>query len=136
MPWLVRYRQWLLWLRQAVGVYALCTGLGMVWGGDVRLMGPSYTQARLFAEQIGARPSLLWGITMAFFGVLVLIPRKPVCFVGLWGVAGWSVLFALSWVWSVNTVPLAGVTGIFTHAFMACLTTGLILVRVIDRDAP
>lgn len=129
---LVRYRALVRTAFRAAGLYALLLGVATVFGGDERMMGPSYKSAWDIAESVGASPSVLWGVSVALAGLVALVPTRRVALWGMYAVAAWSALFAISFGLSVNTQPLAGVTGIFGHGFIAVVMTGLIVVRKVD----
>lgn len=130
---LVRYRRLVKKAYLGIGVYALMVGMATLLSGDMRMQGPSYGAARTIAESVGSSPSVLWGVTVALAGVTTLVPHRKVSLCGLYGVAAWSTLFALSFLLSVNEYPLAGVSGIFAHSFIAVVVMGIGVVRMVDR---
>jgi hypothetical protein len=128
----IRYRSLIRQASHGAGLYALLVGVATFWGGDQRMMGPSYITSSDVAESMGASPSVLWGVSAMLVGALALLPHRKVSLCGLYGVVAWSVVFGLSFLVSVNTEPLAGVSGVFGHGFIAVMVTGLIVVRIVD----
>ena len=129
---LVRYRQLVRGAFSGAALYGLIVGLATLLGGDDRFWGPSYKSAMDMAESIGASPSVLWGVSVMVFGALGLIPIRKVALCGLYGVAAWSAVFAISFLVSINQHPLAGMSGVAAHGFIAIIMTGLIVVRIVD----
>lgn len=130
---LIRYRQLIRMAVRGVGFYALGVGLATFWGGDIRMEGPSYSTAKDVAVALGASPAAFWGIAAMIAGGMALARPRKVSLWGLYGIVAWSLLFAGSFLVSVNTHPLAGVSGPWAHGFIAVMATGLIVMRMVDR---
>ncbi len=130
---LVRYRALVRGAFRGVAIYGIAVGLATWLGGDRRMWGPSYKGAVDIAETVGASPSVLWGVSVAIFGLLALTPNRKVALWGLYGVAAWSGIFAIGFLVAVHEQPLAGMSGIFAHLLIALVVTGLIVVRLVDR---
>lgn len=129
---LVRYRNIVRMAWNGAALYAIMLGIATFWGGDQRFMGNSYRHAASVAEHVELAPSVLWGTTVLVAGLIALAPHRKVALCGLLGVTSWSVLFSLSFLTSVNIHPLAGVSGVFAHGFIAVVLTGLIVLRLVD----
>lgn len=129
---LVRYRNLIRMAWRGACLYAILLGVATFWGGDERFQGHSYEHAERLADYAGSSPSVLWGLTVLLAGLLALAPHRKAALCGMYGVTAWSVLFAASFLLSVNTHPLAGVSGVFAHGFIAVVMTGLVVVRRVD----
>lgn len=130
---LLRYRELIRIAIHGAGGYSLLTGLNTYIAGDLRFDGPSYATAVDLAQAVGLPPAALWGVSVFAFGVLTLVPVRKVSMCGLFAVAAWSSFMAGSHLISANYQPLAGISGIYAHAFIALVMTGLFIVRMIDR---
>lgn len=130
---LLRYRQMIRVMTTGVGLYSIALGAGTYIGGDVRFGGPTYRTAIDLAVMVGQAPAALWGVSAFIFGCLALAPWRKVSMCGLFGIVVWSAFLAISHLVSANIEPLAGVSGIFGHGFIALAVLGLFVVRMIDR---
>lgn len=128
----VKYRQLIRGGIVAAGIYAIALGLGTLIGGDVRLAGPSYTSASQLAAAFGVSPSLFWGASSILVGALTLAPRRKVSQCGLFALVILSTFLAVSFLASANVAPLAGVSGIFAHWYIAVVALALWMARVVD----
>ena len=130
----VRYRRIVRWACVAAGIYAVLTGVATMLGGDMRFEGVSYSAHRMVSQSLGWSPAVLWGGTVLLVGLLALAPHRKATLCGLYGIAAWSLLLSLGFLRSLNIEPLAGVSGVFAHAFIATMLMALIVTRMVDRQ--
>lgn len=130
---LLRYRQMIRMAVQGAGVYSIGVGMGTYFSGELRLENPSWTVAVDFADIFAVDPNVFWGASAIAFGLTVLVPVRKVSMCGLFAVIVWSTFLALSHLVSINLEPLAAVSGIYAHSFIALVVTGLFTVRLVDR---
>lgn len=130
---LIRYRLLVRSGVRAFALYAVALGIGTFVGGDDRFRGPSYRSAWDLAATLGTSPSILWGIFPLICGLLVLWPRRRVSQVGLFLLMVHCSFLAIGFAISVNTEPLAGVSGIFAHALIALSACAFYVIRMVDR---
>lgn len=116
----------------AIGTYAICQGLGIVWGGPARFGGPAYKTLRTVPWEA----STFWGIALTVGGVAILIgsvlARWWLKTIGLVGVAIWSLLLANGAWDAMQANPVGGTTGAATYVFIAGVS--LILVFVHEEE--
>ena len=111
----------------SVGGFAIVQGLGMIWGGPHRWLGPAYAVVR----QAPGSP-YTWGAALVLFGCLTLsgsvLRRWRVKAAGLLGVSLWSGTFSIGAFAATLTDPDAGTTG--GPAYLLIAFSSAILIHV------
>lgn len=114
----------------AAGAYSLLQGAGIIWGGNPRFSGVTYSIVR---EVPGGAYS--WGVVAVILGMVILAGSVfhlwRVKAVGLLGMSGWSLSFAYGFLFATFTQPAAATTAGPAYGYI-CVTTA-ILVWVDER---
>lgn len=118
----------------AAGSYAILQGVGIIWGGDLRWIGPAYAIVR---QVPGAPPS--WGWVSIALGVVIFVGslthRWRIKAVGLLGLSGWSLAFAYGLAAATISNATAGTVGGPAFAYVSVSAAVLVWVDEQPRRA-
>ena len=119
---------------RVAGAYSVIQGVGIIWGGDIRWSGVTYSVVR---DAPGGPTA--WGVIAIIFGVITLTGSAfhhwRVKAVGLLGISGWSLSFAYGFLVATFTEPAAATTAGPAYAFICVTTAILVWIDEEGRDA-
>lgn len=125
--WVDRYlAQWITTIMIMVN---LGLGIAIIAGGPKRFSIPSYTPLIDYVDG----ETWIWGLAIAFSGVLMSIPFRWLNIIGLWISMVWYIVWMTSFTIAVVQFETAAATPTPVYGGLAMISAALLTARVIDK---
>lgn len=117
------------WITTIVIMVNMGISLAIVVGGSMRFSIPSYSPLIDYVDG----HTWVWGLAIAFSGMLMSVPFRWPNIVGLWISMFWHIIWMTCFTIAVVHYETAAATPIPVYGGLAMISAALLTARVIDK---